>query len=57
MCNLSWGSVNKKLSLLESKGYINDVSGDKKHRQYRVTADGRELLEQYSGIQELVHIS
>ena len=43
-CNLSWGSLIEKLSLLELKGYINDVSGDEKHRQYCITSTGNELL-------------
>jgi predicted transcriptional regulator len=55
-CNLSWNSIKDTLDLLESKGFIDEISGDEKRRHYCVTPSGREIIEYYSGLQELVHI-
>ena len=55
-CNLSWNSIKKTLTLLESKGLIDEVSSNRKRKQYWITAKGRELLGYYSGLQELVEV-
>ena len=44
------------LSLLESKGYIDDVSGDEKRKHYCVTGSGREVLGYYSGLEDLIQV-
>jgi predicted transcriptional regulator len=56
MCNLSWNSIKNTLAMLESKGNIDDVSGDEKRKHYSVTGLGREVLGYYSGLQELVQV-
>jgi len=55
-CNLSWNSTNDTLVLLESKGYIDNVSENHKRKHYCVTSKGQEIIGYYSGLQELVHI-
>jgi predicted transcriptional regulator len=44
------------LTLLESKGLIDEISKDQKRKHYCVTAQGRELLGYYSGLNELVQV-
>ena len=55
-CNLSWNSVKDTLVLLESKGYIDNVSKDHRRKHYCITSKGQEIIGYYSGLQELVHI-
>ena len=55
-CNLSWSTLGSMLSILESKGYIDDVSGDEKRKHYSVTGAGREVLGYYSGLEELIEV-
>ena len=56
MCNLSWSSLNNTLSMLESKGYIIDVSKNEKRKHYCVTGFGREVLGYYSGLEDLLQV-
>lgn len=56
MCNMSWGSIKKILGMLESKGYIEDLSDGEKRKHYCVTSQGREVLGYYSGLHELVRV-
>jgi len=42
--------------MLESKGYIDDLSVDEKHKHYIVSASGREMLRYYSGLEELIQV-
>ena len=53
---LSWNSMKNTLSLLESKGYIDDVSFDGKRKHYCVTESGREVLGYYSRVEDLIHV-
>lgn len=55
-CNLSWNSTKNTLSVLESKGYIDDLSNGLKRRHYCVTAKGREVIHYSNGIHALVQI-
>ena len=56
-CNLSWKSINDVLGLLEAKGYIEDLSGGGKRRQLSITGKGTEILNYYSGLENLVQFS
>jgi predicted transcriptional regulator len=56
-CNMSWKSLRDTLALLESKGLVDNLSTDKKHKHYCVTATGREIIGYYSGLEELVQVS
>ena len=56
MCNLSWSSLKDTLALLESKGYIEDLSDDQKRRHYSITSEGRGILEYYSKVEALVQV-
>ena len=56
-CNLSWKSINNVLGLLETKGYIEDLSGDEKRKHLSITGKGTEVLGYYDGLENLVQIS
>ena len=56
-CNLSWSSMKDVLGLLETKGYIEDLSGDGKRKQLSITGKGTEILGYYDGLENLVQIS
>ena len=56
-CNLSWSSIKDVLGLLETKGYIEDLSGDGKRKQLSITGKGTEILGYYDGLENLVQIS
>jgi predicted transcriptional regulator len=54
--NLSWKSLKSTLNHLVSKGYIiNDNFEPKK--KYSITVKGRDILNYYNHLEELVHIS
>ena len=55
-CNLSWGTLRNMLSMLECKGYIDDMSGGEKRKHYCVTGAGQEVLGYYSGLEDLLHV-
>ena len=42
--------------MLESKGYIDDVTPSEKHKQYSVTGSGREMLGYFSGLKDLIQV-
>ena len=56
-CNLSWKSINNVLGLLETKGYIEDLSRNEKRKQVSITGKGTEILGYYDGLENLVQIS
>jgi len=56
-CNLSWRSINDVLSLLESKGYIEDLSEEGMRKHLSITNNGKELLGYFSGLENLVQVS
>ena len=56
LCNMSWGSLKDTLSILETKGYVDNVSNDDKHKNYFVTSSGREMLGYYSGLEDLIQV-
>jgi predicted transcriptional regulator len=56
-CNLSWSSMKDVLGLLETKGYIEDLSSDGKRKQLGITGKGTEILGYYDGLENLVQIS
>ena len=45
------------LGLLETKGYIEDLSGDEKRKHLSITGKGNEVLGYYNGLENLVQIS
>ena len=45
------------LGLLETKGYIEDLSDDGKRKQLSITGKGTEILGYYDGLEKLVQIS
>ena len=55
-CNLSWSSLLSILSLLESMGFIDDVSVDSDRKSYCVTAKGGEVIRYYDGLQALINV-
>ena len=55
-CNLSWNSTKSTLSVLESKGYIDELSEDLKRKRYCVTAKGREIISYCNGLHALVQV-
>ena len=55
-CNLSWNTLSNMLSILESKGYIDDLSSDEKRKHYCVTESGQEMLGYYSGLGDLIQV-
>jgi predicted transcriptional regulator len=56
-CNMFWKSIRDTLAFFESKGLVDDVSGDQKRKHYCVTPMGREIIGYYSGLEELVQVS
>ena len=56
-CNLSWRSITDVLSLLESKGYIEDLCGGGNRKKFSITSKGTEILGYYDGLEKLVQIS
>jgi len=56
-CNLSWSSMKDIMGLLETKGYIEDLSSDGKRKQLGITGKGTEILGYFDGLEKLVQIS
>ncbi|TFH18055.1 hypothetical protein E4H04_04010 [Candidatus Bathyarchaeota archaeon] len=56
LCNLSWNSIKDTLAVLESRGFVDDVSMDQKRKRFCVTSKGHEVIGYYSGLQELLQV-
>jgi predicted transcriptional regulator len=54
--NLSWKSLKSTLDHLVVKGYILQNLIDQK-KKYLITSKGRDVLDYYKQLEELVHIS
>ena len=56
-CNLSWNSTKDTLNHLVAKGYVDEVSETMKRKRYSITTKGRDVIEDYGGLQDIIQIS
>ena len=55
--NLSWNSLRGTLSILVSKGYVDEMFINTKQKRYSITPKGRDVLGYYNRLESLVHVS
>ena len=56
-CNLSWISIKETLDLLVAKGFVDEMFENEKRKRYCITAKGRDVIENYAGLQDLIQVS
>ena len=55
-CNLSWTSTKETLDRLAASGLVDEINESQKRRRYCITVKGRDVVEYYARLQDLIQI-